>query len=168
MNLIIFTCSKEPSGSSPISQNTLLAPLGLGHVRSLLGSPDLDMTGRAHIPGDPSVGSVGPSSSVLGPVDLHVLDDQLLQVQLLDIGVGFQIPQEVDHRLAGLLGPSSLDESELLGLAGSAHGSVEPSIRDASFMSDDVLQIRDGLGNGHALACSGGFVGVLEVDSRVE
>ena len=126
------------------------------------------MARSAHVSGDSSVRSVGSPSTVLGSVYLDVSNYQFLQIKLLDVGVCFKVLQQVDDGFARLLGPPSLHHSELFGLASSSHGSIEPSIWNASFMGNNILQISDGLGDGHSFAGSGSFVGVFEVHSSVE
>ena len=168
MKLVSFTCSKESPWSPPICKNALLRSLSLSHMLGLLRGPHFNMTRSAHVPSDSTMGSISSPPPVLGSIDLNMLDNQFLQIKLFDVGIGFQVPKEIDNCLTRFLRPPSLDHSELFGLAGSSHGSVESSIRDTSFMGDDVLQISDGLRDSHSLACTGGFVGVLEMDSSVE
>ena len=53
---------------------------------------------------------VGPSLSVLSLVDLNVGDDQLLDLEILDLGVGLQVLEESEDDLARLLGPPACDD----------------------------------------------------------
>lgn len=43
---------------------------------------------------DSAVGSVSSSASLLGSVDLRVLDDEFVSVQSLHLGVGCQVLEE--------------------------------------------------------------------------
>ena len=74
------------------------------------------MAGRRHVGVDPSVGPVGPPPHVRGPVHLDVLDDQVVGVQSLVLGVGLRVLQKVEKELAGLGRPAALGGAVNLGL----------------------------------------------------
>ena len=52
--------------------------------------------------------SVGSPPALLSAVDLAVLDDELVDVESLDVGVGLQVLDQAEHNLDGLLRPASL------------------------------------------------------------
>ena len=156
------------SGGSSFHDNTFLTGVSLLHRSLIILSPHLDVTRVAHIRGDSTVGPVGSSSPLLGSVNLNVSDHQLLEVQLLDIGVGFEVSEDGHDGLNRLLWPPTLDETEFLGLWGSTDASVEFSVRDASLVVEDLLEVSDGLGDLHIEAGTGSFVGVFEADPGVE
>lgn len=57
--------------------------------------------------------------SLLGSlVDLDVLDDQVLGVETLGVGVGLGILEETDEDLSGLDGPAGLGDTESLACSG--------------------------------------------------
>ena len=151
-----------------LNNNSLLTRGGLLHWLVVILSPDLDVAWVAHIRRNSAMGPVGPPSSLLRSVDLHVADDQLFEIQLFNIGIGFQVLQNGHHRLDGLLGPSTLHPTELLGLWGPSDASVESSEWNASLVIQDVFQITERLGDLHIKAGTGGLVGILEGDSGVE
>jgi len=61
-----------------------------------------------HVWVDSTMGSVGPSSSTGGSVDLDVGDDQLLYIQSLDLSIGFDVLQQSHDDVDTLLRPSTL------------------------------------------------------------
>ena len=156
------------SGGSSFHDNTSLSGVSLLHWGLVILSPHFDMTRVAHIRGDSTVGPVGPSSPLLGSVDLNVSDHQLLEVELLDISVGFEVSEDGHDGLNGFLWPPTLDETEFLGLGGSSDASVEFSVRNASLVVENLLEVSDGLGDLHIEAGTGSFVGVFEADPGIE
>ena len=92
----------------------LLCP---GEGLLLLNQRHLDVAGRRHVGVDPSVGPVGPPPHVRGTVDLDVLDDQVVGVQSLVLGVGLCVLQQVEKELAGLGRPAALGGAVNLGLS---------------------------------------------------
>ena len=60
------------------------------------------------------MGTVCPSSLFGSLVDLDVLDNQILRVESLGVGVGLGVFEECEEELGGLDGPSSTGDTELL------------------------------------------------------
>lgn len=60
------------------------------------------------------MGTVCPSSLLGGLVDLDVLDNKGTGVETLGISIGLSVLEETEEELGGLLGPSSLGDTELL------------------------------------------------------
>lgn len=61
-----------------------------------------------------TVGTVGASPSLGGPVDLNVLDKKVTGVETLGISVGFGVLEEVEEEVGGLDGPAGLADTPLL------------------------------------------------------
>ena len=74
------------------------------------------MAGGAHVGVDPTVGTVRSPAHVGSAVDLDVVDDEVVGVEALVLGVGLRVLQEVEEELGGLLGPATLGGSVNLSL----------------------------------------------------
>ena len=74
------------------------------------------MAGGAHVGVDPTVGTVRPPAHVGSAVDLDVVDDEVVGVEALVLGVGLRVLEEVEQELGGLLGPATLGGAVDLGL----------------------------------------------------
>ena len=61
-----------------------------------------------------TVGTVCASSLLGGLVDLDVLDDQVVGVETLGVGVGLSILEQTEKELGGLDGPAGLGDTERL------------------------------------------------------
>ena len=85
------------------------------HVDCWDFGPHFDVAWRAHVRGDTTVGSEGSSSASLCSVDLNVIDDELVSLQLLGVGTGLQVLQNVQDDLDRLLWPPTLGDSKLDG-----------------------------------------------------
>lgn len=166
----VATDSKESSdlrfGLSLQGKNLILLLFGLGHNGGGELGPEFDVAGRAHEGGDSSVGSVGSSAAALGAVDLDVLDDQLIGLELLGVGVGFEVLDQTEQDLDRLFGPATLGDAEFGGLTGAGDVLVEADDGDAALVGEDVLEVALGDGEGLALEHLGGLVGVLEVNAQ--
>jgi hypothetical protein len=113
------------------------------------------------------VGPVGPPPHVRGTVDLDVLDDQVVGVQSLVLGVGLCVLQQVEKELARLGRPAALGGAVNLGLSVSAYTSHESSEGNDFLLCDDILEILGGSVEGHLLDGLGRLTGVLEVNPEV-
>ena len=113
------------------------------------------------------MGSVGTSPASWGSVDLDVAQNQLVGLEVLYLRVCFEVCEQVQDDLDGLLWPSSLGHSELLGLASSTGGTSISSVRDTSLLLEDLGQVFLSSLDVHALQHTGSVVGVLEVSSEV-
>lgn len=90
---------------------------------------------------DTSVGSVGTSASLLSALDGDVPDVEFVVVDLLGLGVGLDVAQEVEDLANRFFGPASLAQFELLSLSSSADSTVVATERDASLVKEDILKI---------------------------
>lgn len=113
------------------------------------------------------MGSVGSSSSLRSSVDLDVAEGEVLGVKVFDLGVGFEVGQEVQNDLDGFFRPSSLSDSPFLSLSSSASGTSISLVWDASLLFKDLVEVFLSSLDVHSLKGSGGVVGVLEVSSDV-
>jgi len=113
------------------------------------------------------VGSVRASTAGNGALDNDVVDNASVDVELGGLSVSSQVNEELTASLNGLLGPSSLGVLELFALGVTSNSSSEPAERNNLLVFKTVLQVKDGLVDLHALACTSGLVCVLEVSSQV-
>jgi hypothetical protein len=60
------------------------------------------------------VGTVSAAATLGGLVNLDALDDQVVGVETLAIGVGLGVLEQIDDVLSGLDGPAGLGDTELL------------------------------------------------------
>lgn len=56
------------------------------------------------------MGTVSPPPGLGGLLNNNVLDDQLLDIEVLSVGVGLGVLEETEDELDGLLGPSTCSE----------------------------------------------------------
>merc|ERR1719370_2310119 len=113
------------------------------------------------------MGSVCPPPHLGSTIDLNVLNDQVVGVQSLVLGVALSVLEELQKELSGLQRPSSLGGSMNLGLGVAANSSHEPPEGDDLLMGDHVLQILGGAVEGHGLDGLGCLASVLEVNPQV-
>lgn len=112
--------------------------------------------------------SVSSSSALGGSVDLDVVQHQLVDIDaVLDLGVGNEVGQQVQDNLHGLLWPSTLGDSEFLGLGGSTSGSSVSGVWDASLVLKHLVEVLLSDNHVHSSEGSAHIVGVLEVGSDV-
>merc|ERR1719429_388044 len=145
----------------------LLLPLGLisaGKRLLLLHKGDLDVAGGRHVGVDPSVGPVGPPPHLGGTVHLDVLNDQVVGVKTLALG----ILEHVEQELCRLHGPSALSSSmNLVGLGVPSYSSHETPEGDDLLLGNDILEVLGGPVKGHGLDGLGCLPCVLEVHPQV-
>lgn len=60
------------------------------------------------------MGTVGPSPTLGGLVDLDALDNEVTGVEALAVGVGLGVLEQVGKELGGLLRPAGLADTPLL------------------------------------------------------
>ena len=81
------------------------------------------------------------------------------------LSIGLKVIQKILEDLDRLCGPTSLSETEFLGLTGTSYSSSETSEGNATLMVEDIFKVFLGVLHGHALHGSGHFKGVLEMHS---
>merc|ERR1719234_2266271 len=130
----------------------------------LLHQCDLDVARGGHVGVDPSVGPVGPPPHLGGAVHLDVLNDQVVSVQALALGV----LEHVEQELSRLHWPPALSCSmDLVGLCVATNSSHETPEGDNLLLGDNILEVLGGPVKGHGLDGLGCLPGVLEVNSQV-
>ncbi len=78
-----------------------------------------------HVRVDASVSAVGAAAHVRGAVHLDVVDDQVVGVKALVLGVALGVLEQVQQELGGLLGPAALGGAVDLGLKNKRNGLVQ-------------------------------------------
>mmetsp|Transcript_22314 Transcript_22314/g.52720 ORF Transcript_22314/g.52720 Transcript_22314/m.52720 type:complete len:242 (+) Transcript_22314:171-896(+) len=130
---------------------------------------DLDVGGLRGVLSDTTVGTVGSAASGGSAVHLGVVQDAVVDVQSLGLGVGHGVEQQIAVDGRGLDGPSSLVTGgiDLLGhsLATDSSGVLDKG--DDCLVGEDIVQVLEGLAGLHALGVVGDFSTVLVVDSQV-
>merc|ERR1719458_957259 len=74
----------------------------------LLNQNNFNVTRGGHVRIDTTVSPVGPTSHFWGPVDLNVVNDQMISIQTFVLSVRFGILQHMEQEFGRLLGPTSL------------------------------------------------------------
>jgi len=141
--------------------------VSLGDGAGLLNAVELDMAVGAEVGGDSTVGSVSSSAAVHSALHDDVVDNALVDVEALGLGVGSEVLEEFTHVGDGLLGPSTLGVLEGLALGVSANATGVLSERNNLFVFKHIAHVLDGSLDLHSLHGSGGLVSVLEVSSEV-
>lgn len=100
---------------------------GGGLVEGLLPlhQAQLDVARGRHVRVDASVSAVGAAAHVRGAVHLDVVDDQVVSVKALVLGVALGVLEQVQQELGGLLGPAALGRAVDLGLKNKRNGLVQ-------------------------------------------
>merc|ERR550525_2060672 len=134
----------------------------------LLNQSDLDVAGGGHVGVNPFVGPVGSPPHLGGAVHLDVLNDQVIGVKTLVLGVALGVLEHVQQELGGLDWPPSLGGAvDLVGLGVTANASHEAPEGNDFLLGDDVLEVLGGPVEGHGLDGLGRLPRVLEVNSQV-
>jgi hypothetical protein len=134
-------------------------------VNDLLSGIDLDVCLAREVRADTTVGSVGTTASLGSSIDCDVINGEVLKV--FGVGIGFEVVDQSKDGLHGLLGPSTEGLAELSSLSGSTDTSEVGGVGDAASVSEDILEVLLGLGDGQTLDCLGGLVGILVMNSEI-
>jgi len=146
---------------------TLNNSIGLLDNLLTLGQDELDVAGVGHVRVDTTVGTVCPSSLLGSLVDLDVLDNKSTGVETLGISVGLSVLEETEEELGGLLGPSSLGDTELLALGGATSAAGVSSHGDGLLVLLNVLEEGNSALKLPAVDGLGGLASVLEGHSEI-
>lgn len=141
--------------------------VSLGDTSSLFKAVELNVAVRAEVGRDATMSAVRPPAAGDGALDGDVVDDALVDVEPLGLGVGAQVAEEVADGVDGLLGPAAEGVLEGLALGVSAHATSIPAVRDNLGMLERILHVRDGLVQLVPLDSLGDVVGVLVVSAEV-
>lgn len=134
-------------------------------INYLLSCVDLDVCLGREIGPNTTVGSVSTTASLCSSIDLDVIDGEVLKV--FGISIGFEVVDQSEHDLHGLFGPSTEGLAELSSLSGSTDTAEVGGVRNATSVSEDILEVLLGFGDGQALDCFSGLVGILVMNSEV-
>ena len=134
---------------------------GLGERLLLLQEDDLDVARRRHVRIDATVGPVRPTPHMGSPVHLNGVDDQVVGVQTLVLGVALRVLQEVEEELGRLLGPATLRRAVDFSLGVTSDAAHEAPEGDDFLLVDDVLQVGGGAVQRHLLDGLSRLAGVL-------
>merc|ERR1719498_1001692 len=96
-----------------------------------------------------------------GPAELHslnVLDDQVISVEVLELGVALSVAEQVQDDLCRLHWPSALAHLEGLRLRSAADAASVLTEWNAALLLDDILQVSLGSAEIHALDCLASLV----------
>lgn len=137
--------------------HALAGELDLGFLLLLGGlaldlSPELDVAGVTHVGSNATVCAEGTAAHLDGLVDLHVTNVQVLNVEVLGLGVGLKVGEEVEHELDRLHGPADLITGGVddLGLGVATATSAVDLEGDGALLVEDLLEVGGGSLNLHA------------------
>merc|ERR1711931_102785 len=81
---------------------------GTGDGDLALGEDDLDVARRGHVGVDATVGTVSAATLFGGGINLDVINDERINIETLDLGIGLGVLEHAEQDTAGLLGPATL------------------------------------------------------------
>jgi len=134
---------------------------------STLGEDELDVGGVGHVRVDTTVSTVSAPSLLGSLVDLDVLDDQVLSVETLGVGVGLGVLEETDEDLSGLDGPAGLGDTESLALSSASSAASVPPHGNGFLVLQDISEVGERAVELPAVDGLGGLAGVLEGNAEV-
>jgi hypothetical protein len=139
------------------------------HAFGDLPKDDVDVSRLASVLPNAAVGSVGPSASGGGPVALGMVDNELLDVKVLGLGIGHRVLDQVEVHLHGLDREAALVTGRLglLGQTLAADAASVPNEGDDGLELENVLEDRDRLADLHPACVLGDLAAMLVVDSQV-
>ena len=108
------------------------------------------------------MGPVGPPSHLGCPVDLNVIDDQVISIQTFVFGIGLGILQQMEKKFGGLGGPATLGSAMNLGLGVATNSSHVAGERDDFLLGHHVFQVGGGSVKRHFLDGLSGLTSVLK------
>ena len=130
---------------------------------------ELNVGGLRGVLSNTTVRSVSSATSGRGLVALGVVDDAVVNVQSLGLGVGDGVQQQVLVNGGRLDGPSSgISRSlELLGHTLVSNSSGEFDERNNGLVAEDIVKVLEGLVDLHSLGDVSDLTAVLEVHTEV-
>ncbi len=140
---------------------------GLLHRLRLLCEDELNVRGRRHVGVDTTVSAISTTTELGCGIGLHVIDDEVLDVEALHFGVRLSVLEEIEEEAARLLGPTTLSGTMCLGLCGTTSIIGEAAEGHTLLLGNNVIE--EGLGALEAQALKGlaGLAGVLEVNTEI-
>ena len=136
-------------------------------LSGLLDNMELNMAVGCEVRGDPTMGSVGSSSSLHGSLGGNVEDLAFLGIKTLGLGVALQIFEEVENVSHRLLWVPTVVVLEILANSVSAGTASESSERNDGLVLESSLHVCNSFEQVKPSASSGSLVSVLEMSSQV-
>jgi len=96
-----------------------------------------------------------------------VIDDQVVHLQSLVVGVGLGVPQKLQQEFRALLGPSALREFELFRLGATTDTSIESSEGNTFLVGNNIFQILNSPPQRHFPNCFRRLSRVLEMNAEI-
>jgi len=170
--MVLFRCSHSLTNSKSLSSSLLLGEsdgglVSLGNGTGSLVNVELDVTVGGKVGGNSTVGSVSSSAALNSALDNDVVDDALVDVESLGLGVGDEVQEEFTDVGDRLLGPSTLRLTIDLGLGVSTTSTIVLSERNNLFVFKHVVHVLNGSLKLHALDSFSSLISVLEMSSKI-
>jgi hypothetical protein len=176
--MFIFLCYFNNLGGSHLDETLhgshFLTNLDTRRIRlfdtlGLLLENNFNMRRLRRVLSNTTMGTVGTTTSRRRSVALRMFNDAVLGIETLGFGVGRGIAHQISVDGRRLDGPTSFGSGDLelfgLGAATARTGVFDKG--DDGFEGQHIVQIPQGLGNGHALGVVGNFTTMLEMDSEM-
>jgi len=135
----------------------------LGECLLFFNETNLNVAWRGHVRIDSSVSTVSPPSHLGGTVDLDVVNNQMVSVESLILGIGFGVLQKMKQELGRLLGPTTLRCTVNFSLGMTTDTTHESSKGNDFLFGDDIFQVSGGPVKRHLLDSLSRLSGVLEM-----
>ncbi|GMT00619.1 hypothetical protein PENTCL1PPCAC_22793, partial [Pristionchus entomophagus] len=140
---------------------------GLGNNVILLGENNLHVAGRRHVRINSAVGSVCASAHLSSTLDLDVINDEMVDIESLVLGIALSVSEQLKHVVARLHWPTSLGGLECLALSLSANSAVELAEGDDLLLLHHIGEVTLSSLKGHASDSGSDLTGVLEVNTEI-
>lgn len=111
---------------------------------------------------------MGTESATVGLgclLDNNVADNELVDIETVNLGVGLGVLEQAKEELGRLDGPATLHDTVLLGLGGTTDGTVVATEGDALPVGLDVLKVDKSLRELEATESSGGLTVTCRVSN---
>ena len=132
-----------------------------------LNTVELNMAVAGEVRADATVGTVRATAAGNSALNNDVVDDAVVNVELLGLGVGAEVDKELTHAVHGLLGPATLSVLEGLDLGMAADATGVLSEGNNLFVLQNSLHVLDGLVELPALNGASDLVSVFVVGAEV-
>jgi len=166
------SCSLAATNGETLNGGLLLGEtegggIGLGDILGHLDAVELNMAVAGEVGADATVGTVSATAARDGTLDNDVVDNAVINVELLGLGVSSKVDEELTDALDALLGPATLGVLEGLSLGGTADTTSVLSERNNLLVSEDRVHVFDGLLELPALDRASDLVSVFVVGAEI-
>lgn len=129
---------------------------------------NLHVGGIGHVWVDAAVGAVGAAALFDSPVDLHMCDFAVINIEALDLSVSLNIGEQAKEVLASLLRPPNLGSlrGDILRLRMAPAPAGEALERHSLLPGNNIVEVDLGLLKAHALDGMADLAHVLKVHSE--